>query len=71
MRYEEIVQVLSWAVGQEQRVRITTTAATEIVGVPATVDTDVAAHEVYLRVLGEDDTQVAISLGAIQKVELM
>jgi hypothetical protein len=70
MTYEEIVQVLDWAGGQEQAVRITTTAATEVVGVPTSVDTHVTAHEVYLRPLGLDDTEIAISLGAIRAVEL-
>lgn len=71
MTYEEIVQVLDWAGGQDQPVRITTTAATEVVGVPTSVDTHPAAHEVYLRPLGIDDTEIAISLGAIRSVELV
>ncbi|HEX9754964.1 MAG TPA: hypothetical protein VGA42_04620 [Gemmatimonadales bacterium] len=71
MTYEQIVQVLDWAGGQEQPVRITTTAATEVIGIPTSVDTDVAAHEVYLRPVGQDDTEIAISLGAIRSVELI
>ena len=71
MTYEQIVQVLDWAGGQEQPVRITTTAATEVIGIPTSVDTDVAAHEVYVRPVGQDDTEIAISLGAIRSVELI
>jgi hypothetical protein len=71
MTYEEIVQVLGWAGGQEHPVRITTTAATEVVGVPTSLDTHPAAHEVYLRPIGIDDTEIAISLAAIRQVELI
>jgi hypothetical protein len=35
------------------------------------VDTDITAHEVYLRPVGEDETEIALSLGAIQRVELV
>jgi hypothetical protein len=71
MEYEEIVRVLTWAGGQLQPVRITTTSETEVTGIPTTVDTHVTAHEVYLRVPGEDDVEIAISLGAIDRVELL
>lgn len=71
MTYEQIVEMLDYAGGQEQAVRITTTAAAEVVGVPTSVDTHPTAHEVYLRPLGVEDTEIAISLGAIQAVELM
>jgi hypothetical protein len=71
MQYEEIVRVLTWAGGQLQPVRITTTSDTEVTGVPTTVDTHVTAHEVYLRVPGEDEVEIAISLGAIDRVELL
>lgn len=72
MTYEEIIELLDWAGGQEQAVRITTTAATEVVGIPTSVDTEVTAHEVYLRPVGQDDdTEIAISLGAIVSVELL
>jgi hypothetical protein len=35
------------------------------------VDTHVTAHEVYLRPVGDDDTEIAVSLAAIQEVELV
>ncbi len=70
MTYEEIVALLGYAGGHEQVVRIMTTARTEVVGIPVSVDTHVAAHEVYLRPPGNDETEIAVSLAAIEKVEL-
>jgi hypothetical protein len=71
MTYEEIITLLGYAGGHEQVVRITTTDRTEVVGIPMSVDTDVAAHEVYRRPAGSDDTEIAVSLGAIEEVELV
>jgi hypothetical protein len=71
MTYEDIVALLGYAGGQEQAVRITTTDRTEVVGIPMSVDTHVTAHEVYLRPAGRDDTEIAVSLGAIEAVELV
>ena len=71
MTYEDIVAVLGYAGGHEQQVRITTTDRTEVIGVPMSVDTHVTAHEVYLRPAGSDDTEIAVSLGAIEAVELV
>ena len=71
MTYEDIVALLGYAGSQEQPVRITTTARTEVVGIPTSVDTHVTAHEVYLRPVGSDDTEIAVSLGAIEAVELV
>jgi hypothetical protein len=41
------------------------------VGVPTSLDTHVTAHEVYLRPPGGEDTEIAVSLGDIQQVELL
>ena len=71
MRYEEILSVLGYAGGHEQLVRITTVDRTEVVGVPTSLDTHVTAHEVFLRPPGADETEIAVSLGAIRAVELM
>jgi hypothetical protein len=70
MTYDEIVALLAYAGGNEQPVRITTTDRTEVLGVPTSVDTHITAHEVFLRPLGQDDTEIAVSLGAIATVEL-
>jgi hypothetical protein len=69
--YEDIVALLGYAGGHEQVVRITTTNSTEVVGIPLSLDTHVTAHEVYLRPEGNDDTEIAVSLAAIEAVELV
>lgn len=71
MTYEEIISILGYAGGHEQPVRIRTTDQHEVVGIPTAVDTHVTAHEVFLRPAGADDTEIAISLGAIAAVELV
>ena len=71
MTYEDIIALLGYAGGHEQVVRITTTDRTEVIGVPMSVDTHVTAHEVYLRPAGSDDTEIAVSLAAIEVVELV
>ncbi len=71
MHYDEIVSLLGFAGDHDQVVRILTSDKQEVVGVPTSVDTHVSAHEVYLRPRGIDDTEIAISLGAIQEVELV
>lgn len=71
MHYDEIISLLGFAGDHDQVVRILTSDKQEVVGVPTSVDTHVSAHEVYLRPRGIDDTEIAISLGAIQEVELV
>ena len=71
MTYEEIISLLGYAGGHEQLVRITTRARTEVVGIPMSVDTHVTAHEVYLRPAGDEETEIAVSLAAIEAVELV
>jgi hypothetical protein len=71
MTYEDIVALLGYAGGHEQLVRITTTARTEVIGIPMSVDTHVTAHEVYLRPAGDEETEIAVSLAAIEAVELV
>ncbi len=71
MTYEEIVSLLGYAGDHERAVRILTTDRTEVIGVPTSLDTHIAAHEVYLRPPGSDDTEIALSLGAIEAVELV
>ena len=71
MTYEDIVSLLGYAGGHEHLVRITTTDRTEVVGIPMSVDTNRDANEVYLRPAGNDETEIAVSLGAIRAVELV
>jgi hypothetical protein len=71
MTYEDIVALLGYAGGHEQLVRIITRSHTELVGIPLSLDTHVTAHEVYLRPAGDEETEIAVSLAAIQAVELV
>ena len=71
MIYEDIVSLLGYAGGHEHLVRITTTDRTEVVGIPMSVDTNRDANEVYLRPAGNDETEIAVSLGSIEAVELV
>ncbi len=70
MQYPEILALLSYAGDHGLAVRVTTDGAVEVVGVPTSLDDHVTAHEVYLRPAGADDTEISISLGAIQAVQL-
>lgn len=71
MTYEQIVSVLGFAGDHEQPVRIRTTSQVEVTGIPTSVDAHVTAHEVYLKPAGDQDTEIAVSLAAIDSVELM
>ncbi len=71
MTYEQIVATLGYANNNERAVRIVTTDKTEVTGVPTSVDTHITAHEVYLHPIGDDSTEISMSLGAILQVELM
>lgn len=71
MDLNQIVSVLGYAGDHDQAVRIRTTTKVEVVGVPTSVDPDVAALEVYLRPAGAEETEIAVSLTAIESVELV
>ncbi len=71
MGYDEVVRLLGYAGDHDQQVRIVLADATEVIGVPSSLDTHIAAHEVYLRPLGTEETEIAISLGEIQRVDLL
>ncbi len=71
MTYEQIVAVLGYAGSHERAVRILTATRQEITGIPTSIDTHITAHEVYLHPLGDETTEIAMSLGAIREVELM
>lgn len=71
MDYNDIVSVLGYAGDNEYPVRIRTTGKLEVIGVPTAVDPHVAAHEVYLRPAGAEETEIAVSLAAIESVELI
>ena len=71
MNYDQIVSVLGYAGDHDQAVRIRTTGKLDVVGVPTSVDPHPAAHEVYLRPAGAEETEIAVSLAAIESVELL
>jgi hypothetical protein len=71
MQYDDILSLLGYAGDHDHPVRIVTAEQTEVIGVPTSLDTHVGAHEVYVRPSGSDDTEIAISLGAITSVELV
>jgi len=68
MTYEAIVELLDYAGGHDQVVRITTSDNHQLVGIPTSVDTDPEALEVFLRPVGADDVEIAVSLTDIQAV---
>lgn len=70
MTYEAIVELLDYAGGHEQPVRITTTDDHQVVGIPTSVDTDPDALEVFLRPVGADDTEIAVRIHHIRAVEM-
>ncbi len=70
MQYESMLQTLGWAAGHEQPVRISLEGGPAIVGIPTSLDTHPSALEVYLRPVGDEDTEISVSLAAIRRVEL-
>jgi hypothetical protein len=71
VNYNQIVSVLGYAGDHDCSVRIKTTGKLEVVGVPTSIDPDVEAHEVYLRPAGAEETEIAVSLAAIESVQLV
>jgi hypothetical protein len=71
MTYDQIISLLGYAGDNDHAVRIRTTGNLEVVGFPTSVDPHVAAHEVYLRPAGAEETEIAVSLAAIESVELL
>lgn len=71
MELDAILEVLTYANSNEQSVRLTLRDGTEMVGVPSVVDTHPTAHEVYIAVGGDDDTEVGIAFEAIASAELV
>lgn len=70
MTYDAIVELLDYAGGHDQVVRITTTGHQQVIGVPTSVDTHPTALEVFLRPVGVDDTEIAVRLTDIETVEI-
>jgi hypothetical protein len=71
MELDAILEVLTYANSNEQSVRLTLRDGTEVVGVPSVVDAHPTAHEVYIAVGGDDDTEVGVAFEAIASAELV
>lgn len=71
MDYRDIIEYLGYAAGHDLPVRIVTTDGTEVVGIPSSLDTHLTAHEVYVRPVGQEDTEIGLSLSAVTAVELL
>jgi hypothetical protein len=71
MDLQAIIEVLSFANGNNQAVRLVLEDGTEVTGVPSSVDLQLDAHEVFLKPAGDDETEIAISIGAITSAELI
>ena len=71
MEYRAIVEFLTFAVGAERAVRITTFDDQTVVGIPTSLDQHPTALEVYLHPIGDDATEIALGLTRIELVELV
>ena len=71
MEYRTIVEFLTYAVGAERAVRITTIDDQTVVGIPTSLDQHPTALEVYLHPIGDDATEIALGLTRIELVELV
>jgi hypothetical protein len=70
MQYETMMQTLGWAAGHEMPVRIDVEGGASVVGVPTSLDPHPTALEVYLHPIGDETTEIAVSLASIRYVEL-
>lgn len=71
MELDAMLDVLTFANSNERSVRLTLRDGTEVLGIPSVVDTHPTAHEVYIMVGGDDDTEVGIAFEAIAAAELV
>lgn len=71
MTYDEIIRVLAYACDNDQAVRIQTADGLAVSGIPTNVDPEVAAHEVYLQLVGDEETEIVVSLAGVRSVELV
>ena len=71
MQPDAILEVLAFANSNELAARLVLRDGTELTGVPTVVDTHITAHEVYLAIGGDDDTEVGVALEVITHAELV
>ena len=71
MHPDAIVELLSYANGNECTVRLILRDGTEVIGMPSNVDTHPTAFEVFLRPPGDPDTEIVVSIAAIVSAEMI
>lgn len=71
MELDQILEVLTFANGNDRTVRLVLRDGREVTGTPSSVDAHPTAHEVYLAVGGDDDTEIGVALEAITHAELV
>ncbi|HRP07994.1 MAG TPA: hypothetical protein PLL69_05845 [Gemmatimonadales bacterium] len=71
MELDAIVEILRFANGDNRAVRLVMDNGTQVLGVPSSVDLEPDAFEVFLKPSGDDETEIAVSLGAIASAELV
>jgi hypothetical protein len=71
MKFDSIIEVLRYANSNDKPVRLILDDGTEVLGVPSSVDLEIDALEVFLRPSGNDETEIAVSLGAVTQAELV
>ncbi len=71
MQFDAMIEILGFASGNDRAVRLVLEDGTEVLGLPTSVDLHPTAHEVFLKPSGDDETEIAISLGAITTAELV
>jgi len=71
MTTEAIIELLGYASGNDCLERLVLRDGTEVIGTPSSVDTHPTALEVFLHPLGDDDTEIGVSLTAIALAEMV
>ena len=71
MELDAIIDILRYANGQELPVQLVLRDGREVHGVPSVVDLHVTAHEIFLRPVHDDGTEIGISIEAIESAELI
>ena len=71
METAAIVELLSYANGNDCAVRLVLRDGSEVLGTPSSVDIHPTAYEVFLRPAGDDETEIAVALSAIASAEMI
>jgi hypothetical protein len=66
-----VLEVLTYAHANFRAVRLVLQDGTEVLGVPSSIDTHPTAYEAFLHPVGDDDTEIGVSLGAVVSAEMI